>query len=141
MLRVFIADDSPVLRERLLELLREIEGVEVVGQAKNGVEASNLIWALQPDVVILDIRMEGGNGIDALKTIKKYESAPVVMIFTNYPTHQYKQRCLEGGADFFFDKSTEFEDLMEVFQHLSENAASGERYRGKLSKEHNNSIT
>ena len=121
MLRVFIADDSDVLRERLFDLLSEVKGLEIVGQAKNGVEASNLIWALQPDVVILDICMNGGNGIDALQTIKKYDSAPIVMIFTNYPSHQYRKRCLEGGADFFFDKSTEFEELIEVFKDLMRN--------------------
>ena len=131
MLRVFIADDSDVLRERLLALLSEVEGIEVVGQAKNGVEASNLIWALQPDVVILDICMNGGNGIDALKTIKKYDSAPIVMIFTNYPSHQYRKRCLEGGADFFFDKSTEFEELIEVFKDFMRNPSSKKQLKNK----------
>jgi len=132
MLRVFIADDSEVLRERLFELLSELEGIEIVGQAKNGIEASNLIWALQPDVVILDIRMEGGSGIEALKTIKKYESAPIVMIFTNYPSHQYRQRCLEGGADFFFDKSTEFQELIEVFKQIMQDTISVDKLKSQM---------
>jgi DNA-binding NarL/FixJ family response regulator len=131
MLRVFIADDSEVLRIRLFELLSEVEGIEIVGQAKNGVEASNLIWALQPDVVILDIRMNGGSGIDALKTIKKYDSAPLVMIFTNYPSRQYRKRCLEGGADFFFDKSTEFGELIDVFRDLMKNP----QYKSRIKRE------
>jgi len=119
MLKVFIADDSDVLRGRVIDLLSELPNVKVIGQARNGVEAASSVYILKPDVVILDIRMAEGNGISALKDIKQYDIAPVVIMFTNYPNSQYKKKCLENGADFFFDKSTEFEDLIETCKNLA----------------------
>ena len=69
------------------------------------------ISRLQPDAVILDIRMPGGSGIDVLKKIKKNYPSTLVIMFTNYPTAQYRKRCLDLGTDFFFDKSTEFDKI------------------------------
>ena len=69
-IRVFVADDSIVLRERLLEMLREIPGVEVLGCAGDGLHAISCIRDLKPDAVVLDIQMPCGNGLDVLKNIK-----------------------------------------------------------------------
>ena len=63
-IKVFIADDSLIVREHLVTMLDELTGVEIVGQAETGAEAISSIKNLQPDVVILDIRMPDGNGID-----------------------------------------------------------------------------
>ena len=123
-LRVFIVDDSAVIRERLETMLSELKGIEIIGQAKGSSEAEEAIPRVKPDVVILDIRMHGGNGIDVLKNIKKDKNPPLVMMLTNYPYPQYRKKCKDAGADFFFDKSTEFEKVTEVFKKLG----------GKLSK-------
>lgn len=117
-MQVFIADDSILVRERLADLISEIEGVELVGQAGNGHEALEAIQRLEPDVVILDIRMPGANGIQVLEAIKKYAKAPLVIMFTAFPYPQYRKRCLEAGADFFFDKNTEFEELVTVLEEM-----------------------
>ena len=119
-LKVFIADDSAFIRERLPAMLSEIPGIEVVGQAKNGAEALDSIRALNPDVVILDIRMPGKTGIEVLHELKKDKPAPVVIMLTNYPYPQYKKKCLGLGADFFFDKSTDFDKLFDVLKELSQ---------------------
>ena len=105
-MRILIVDDSPVVRERLTALLAELEGVEVVGQAQDVVGAVAAIRALRPDVVTLDIRMPGGNGIEALAEVKKVQPAPIVIMLTNYPYPQYRKKCLDAGADYFLDKST-----------------------------------
>lgn len=115
-MQVFIADDSRVLCERLKELLQEIPGIEVVGEAHDAASALSSIRRLQPDAVILDIRMPGGSGIDVLQEIKQSGRAPVVIVLTNYPYPQYRKRCLDLGADYFFDKSTEFNKVTEVFR-------------------------
>ena len=117
-LRVFIVDDSAVVRKRLVSMISELEDIEVVGQAKGALEAREAVPKLKPDVVVLDIRMPGGSGIDVLKEIKKGPSAPMVMMLTNYPYPQYRKKCMDEGADFFFDKSTEFEKVMEVLKQL-----------------------
>lgn len=117
---IFIADDSEVLRERLTALLSEIEGAKVIGQAANAVEAVEGIHNLKPDVVILDIHMPGGNGIDVLKTIKQASQPPVVLMLTNNASPQYRKKCMELGSDFFLDKSREFERLFTIFKSLIE---------------------
>jgi DNA-binding NarL/FixJ family response regulator len=118
-LKVFIADDSTLVRERLDALISEIEGVEVVGQAGDAREALDAIQHLRPDAVILDIRMPGNNGIQVLEAIKKKNVAPVVIVLTAFPYPQYRKKCLEVGAEYFFDKATEFECVAQVVEQLA----------------------
>src|SRR5689334_6792116 len=115
-MRVFLADDSVPVRDRILALLGEMQDVKVVGHAEDSLAARALITALQPDVVILDINMPGGSGIEVLHEIKQLSPCPKVIMLTNYSQPQYRKRCLEEGADFFLDKSTEFEKLREALE-------------------------
>ena len=124
-IKVFIVDDSLIVREHLVTMLDELVGIEIVGQAENVAEAISGIRIIRPDVVILDIRMPGGNGIDVLQTIKQDEAAPMVIILTNYPYPGYRQKCLQAGADFFLDKSTEFDQIPELFERFERGAGSG----------------
>jgi DNA-binding NarL/FixJ family response regulator len=101
-------------------MLDELAGVEIVGQAENVAEAISAIGNLKPDVVILDIRMPGGSGIDVLENIKQNDSALLVIILTNYPYPGYRQKCLQAGADFFLDKSTEFDQIPELFERFKQ---------------------
>lgn len=119
-MKVFIVDDSAVVRERLIGMITELPEIEVAGQAHNAQDAIQSIRKLKPDVVILDIRMPGGNGIEVLKEIKRDKPAPLIIILTNYPYPQYRKKCMEGGADYFFDKSTEFEKVIDVLKKLIE---------------------
>jgi DNA-binding NarL/FixJ family response regulator len=118
-MRLFIADDSEILRVRLVDMLSEIEGIEIIGQAQESLDAIESIQKLNPHVVILDIRMPRINGIKVLEAIKKDDESPTVIIFTNYPYPQYRKRCMDLGADFFFDKSTEFEKLIDTVKYLT----------------------
>jgi YesN/AraC family two-component response regulator len=124
-IKVFIVDDSLIVREHLVTMFDELAGIEIVGQAENVAEAISGIRIIRPDVVILDIRMPGGNGIDVLQTIKQDEAAPMVIILTNYPYPGYRQKCLQAGADFFLDKSTEFDQIPELFERFERGAGSG----------------
>jgi DNA-binding NarL/FixJ family response regulator len=117
-IKVFIADDSLVVREHLVTMLDELPRIVIVGQAENVAEAINGILELRPDIVILDIRMPGGSGIDVLQTIKQDQPAPVVIVLTNYPYPAYRQKCLQAGADFFLDKSTEFDQIPGLFEQF-----------------------
>ena len=121
-IKVFIADDSLIVREHLVTMLDELDGIEIVGQAENVTEAIDAIQRLRPDVVILDIHMPGGSGIDVLETIKQDRAAPIVIILTNYPYPGYRQKCLRAGADFFLDKSTEFDQIPKLFEQFKRSA-------------------
>jgi DNA-binding NarL/FixJ family response regulator len=113
-MKVLIADDSCEVRERIKMLLSEVEKVEMIEEAENVQQAIEHIKQQGPDVVILDIKMPGGNGIDVLKEIVRNDQIPVVIMLTNYPYPQYRKKCMDAGADFFFDKSREFEKIIEV---------------------------
>jgi DNA-binding NarL/FixJ family response regulator len=124
LMKVFVVDDSHLVRERIIEMISELRGVEISGEAERAKEAVASIQKLKPDVVILDIRLPGGNGIEVLKEIKKNKSAPIIIILTNYPYPQYKKKCVEAGADFFFDKSSEFHKITEVLRKLIQKSST-----------------
>ena len=118
-MKVLIADDSYEVRERIKMLLSEVEKVEMIGEAENVQQAIEHIRQQGPDVVILDIRMPGGNGIDVLREIEKKDRVPMVIMLTNYPYPQYRKKCEELGADYFFDKVTEIEEIPKVIEKLA----------------------
>jgi len=118
-MRVFVADDSKILRERMINMLTETPGITCVGEAGDGEEACYEIAQSKPDAVILDIQMPKENGISVLKKIKRDWPSTVVIIFTNYPFEQYRNRCLDLGADFFFDKTMEPEKPIAVLKRMA----------------------
>lgn len=134
-LKIFIADDSQIVRDRLSSMLMDVENVELIGQAKDVINAILGIKKLNPDVVILDIRMGWGSGIEVLQHIKQESPSPLVIIFTNYPYPQYKKKCIELGADYFFDKSTEFEKVPDLLKQL-QNKLSSNRTKRSNQKNH-----
>jgi two-component system, cell cycle sensor histidine kinase and response regulator CckA len=115
---LLIVDDSKTLRERLVTALAEIEGVAVLGEARNASEALAAVRDLKPKVVILDIQMPDGNGIEVLKTIKQESQPPVVIMLTNHPFPQYREKCRQLGADYFLDKTNDLETLIDIFKGL-----------------------
>jgi DNA-binding NarL/FixJ family response regulator len=122
-LKVFVVDDSAIVRERLTTMLSEIEGIEIVGQAQDAPEATRLLRKLRPDAVILDIRLPNGSGIEVLRAIKQQQPTLVAIMLTLYPYAQYRESCAKAGANFFFDKSTGFEKIPEVLKDLTRKPA------------------
>jgi len=122
-MQVFIADDSAVICERLATMVAETPGVELAGQARDTTEATRSILKLRPDAVILDVRMPPGSGVDVLQTIKRLASPPKVIVLTNYPYPQYRKRCIDAGADYFLDKSADFEKLEPLLKRIAKERA------------------
>ena len=116
--KAFIVEDSASIRERLTGLLREIEGVCVVGEADSPGTAVEGILRTRPDVVVLDIQLIGGTGVDVLRAV--HPKAPEVMfiVLTNYPNPQYRAACVNAGASFFLDKNTEIGRVTELIGNL-----------------------
>ncbi|MDO8671396.1 MAG: response regulator transcription factor [Dehalococcoidia bacterium] len=122
MLRVFIADDSALIRDRLKGMLAEQGGIEIVGWAENAVQAIPAIRRLDPDVVILDIRMTAGDGMPVLKDIKSSQPDRVVIVLTAFPSPHHREAYLAAGADYFLDKTR---DILKMTELLSELAQRG----------------
>ena len=118
-IRTLIVEDSQVVRDRWMTLLAGLEGVEVVGQANGPADALRALGQTEVDVVLLDFRLAGGDGLEVLKVAKQRMPAPVVLVLTNHNQPQYRRRCLEAGADHFFDKAKEFDQALQVLEHLT----------------------
>jgi DNA-binding NarL/FixJ family response regulator len=117
-MKVFIADDSRVVVERLADLLEEVPGAQLVGQAGDVPEAVRGIQEMKPDALILDLQMPGGSGLDVLRAIRTDFPHLYVLICTNYPYPRYREECLTAGANFFLDKSAEFEKIPAILREL-----------------------
>lgn len=123
-MNVFIVEDSEDVRERLASLLRDIVNLHIIGQASEACAAMEEFARLMashtcPDAAVLDIQLAEGNGMGVLKFIKTYAPATTVIMLTNYAYPQYQQRCMDEGADYFFDKSAEFMKVREVLEKLA----------------------
>lgn len=113
-IKVFIAEDFLPVRRRLIELLTELDGVDVVGEAESPAEAIEGILDTRPDWVILDYQLRGGTGVDVLRAVHPEAPSIRFIVLTNHPTAQYRRACTQSGAGWFFDKSTEFGKIRDV---------------------------
>lgn len=125
-MRVLIVDDSSIIRQRLAERLEEVPGVEIVGEAENGVQALELIRSVRPHFLTLDLRMPGGSGLELLHELRQMPSAPLVAVVTNYATPEYRSRCRELGALAFLDKSRQIDELILLVEELRSEGRSEE---------------
>ena len=119
-MKVFIVEDSPLVRERLLEIVGDVEGMEVVGAADNFDEAVRGILAACPDVTILDVRLadDRGSGIDVLHLVKPQLPRLKAIVLSNYATPQHMKASADAGARFFLDKTVEFERIREILREF-----------------------
>ncbi len=113
-LRVFVVEDSPLLRERLADLFAPISGVLTVGYADGADEAIRGILEARPDAVVLDISLAQGSGIDVLRALQQQAPGIEVYMLTNFANPQYRRLCARLGARGFFDKSSEFEQVRDA---------------------------
>lgn len=119
-LRVFLVEDSAVIRERLTETISSLEHVEVVGHAETEADAIAALQVEACDAVVLDLQLREGHGFNVLKALRRASAGPriTVLVLSNYATPQYRGRSMEIGADYFFDKSREYDRLCEVLEEL-----------------------
>lgn len=115
-LQVFLVEDSLAIRARLAATVKGIAGAELVGEAGTVGAAIEGIRSTHPSAVILDLQLEDGSGLDVLKAV--YPSSPAlhVAVLTNYATDQHRRACMDAGAEFFLDKSSDFPRIREIIQ-------------------------
>lgn len=113
-MRVFLVDDAKSIRARIRLSVEEL-GAEVVGEARTQKDAVKGIFDKHPDVVVIDLRLAKGTGMEVLKRVKQQFQDVVFIILTNYGKDEYQMPCLQAGADYFLEKTrqyTEFETLL-----------------------------
>lgn len=121
-MKVFVVEDSAAVRERILEMIRDIENVEVVGEAETYDAAVSGILDTRPDVAVLDIKLAdgGGSGIDVLSEVKKGLPAMRAIVLSNYATPQHMKASADAGAEYFLDKSADFERIAEILGQMKD---------------------
>jgi len=119
-MKVFVVEDSAAVRERLVEMIREVKDIEVVGEAATYDTAVAGIIDTRPDVAVLDIKLanETGSGIDALIEVRKTLPGIRAIILSNYSTPQHLKASADAGAEYFLDKSIDFERVAEILQQM-----------------------
>ena len=117
-LRVFLADDHAVVREGLKALINSQARMEVVGEAGDGDEAALLVAAVQPDVVLMDIRMPGVDGLEGTRRISADDdlAGVKVIILTTFESDEYVYQAIRAGASGFLVKDTEPADLLQAIR-------------------------
>jgi two-component system response regulator AlgR len=115
--RVLIVDDEPPARERLRRLLGELGGVDIAGEAPNGEQAVRLAGELHPDVVLLDVRMPGMNGLEAARHLALFEAPPAVVFTTAYDA--YAVEAFEAQAIGYLLKPVRAEKLAAALQRAA----------------------
>jgi DNA-binding NarL/FixJ family response regulator len=108
--RVFLADDSPAIRSRVAGMLC----AQVVGEAATPQDCIAGILATHPDVVVLDVQLEGGQGLEVLLAVRSAEPSIAFVVFSNSSGAAYRKRYLGAGAARFLDKSRDFEQLADA---------------------------
>lgn len=121
-LRVFIADDSPPVVEMLTELLAAPGRVEVVGVGDTESGTIDSIRAMKPHVVVLDLQLKGGSGVNVIRAVRQMDDLREVrlMVTSNHVSPQMRSGCLELGADDYFDKVKELGELTARINELAE---------------------
>jgi NarL family two-component system response regulator YdfI len=116
MIRILIADDHLVVREGLRAILDAVPDLQQVGEAANGAEAVQLVRETKPDVVLMDLRMPGMDGIEAIRQIKAQHPEVQVVILTTYDHDDYIIRGLQAGARGYLLKDTPRQALFETIR-------------------------
>jgi two-component system response regulator DevR len=119
-IRVFVVEDSPLIRRRIIDNVQSLGSFDIVGFAEAETEAVDANARTTPDVVITDIRLKQGNGIEVVKQVRASDGPqPKIYVLTNYAYPEYKRQCALVGADGFFDKSSEYDSFLSTLQHAS----------------------
>lgn len=118
-IKILIADDHPVVREGLIAMLSREADFQVVGEAKDGLEALNKSKELSPDVVLMDLRMPEMDGVEAMRQIRSAMPDIKFIILTTYSDDEYIFSGIEAGARAYLLKDAPREDLFKAIRSVS----------------------
>ncbi len=117
-MKLVIADDSSLMRDRIRNQVSVFQEVIIVGEAGNGIIALEMIREFEPDLVFLDLHMPEMGGMEVLRKVKAARLKTKICILTNYSYPEYRTRCMKLGADYFLCKSDDFEKTNTVISNI-----------------------
>ena len=119
-MRAVVVDDHPVVRDGLVAMLGSDPGIEVVGSAQDGTDGLRLIERTAPDVVLMDLRMPGTGGTEAIRQLRRRDRLrPRVLVLTTYDTDRDIRGALEAGADGYLLKDARRDDVLRAVHDLA----------------------
>ena len=122
-LTVVMVEDSILMRAHVASSLSAINGIAVIRQAGDVPSGLRLLESVKPDVLILDVELPGQSGLDLLKIVRRRDPAITIIMLTNHDHPKLRERCGEMGANFFFNKVTEFEKVADACREIAERRA------------------
>ena len=117
-LKVYLVEDSELIRQRLRQLLGAIDNVLIVGEAENSASALEGIRDTHADVAIIDLHLAQGSGLTVLRGLTVRQPQVISIVLTNYATPEFKRECMTAGARYFFDKTNEFDLIRQTIRHI-----------------------
>lgn len=120
-IRVLIADDHQIFRDGLITLLESEDDIEIIGTAKNGIEAINIAKKLKPDILIMDITMPEMDGIEATLRLKMAMPGIKILALSMHSDSQYVRKMLKAGIDAYLIKSCTSKKLIDVIHSVHNN--------------------
>jgi DNA-binding NarL/FixJ family response regulator len=124
-LKIFLVEDSILVRRRLATLMGLIDGVEIVGEAEDSSRALSGIVASQAHVAVLDLHLAGSSGMDVLTALARSGRPVIPIVLTNHCTAPVRQACLSAGAKYFFDKTSEFKLALDTIEKIARDRSAG----------------
>ena len=123
-LRVLLVEDSPVIREAVVELIESNGRARVTYATDSETAAVGELTSRAYDIFIVDLRLREGSGFGVLRALQKTRPEALTIVLTNYTSDAIRKRCAELGVRWFFDKSSEFEGIVELIASRQRGALS-----------------
>ena len=111
---ILLTDDSPIILENLKSIFSDLENIGIIDWAENVEDAKNILTEGETDIAVFDIQLPDGTGFELLKWVKSLFPQIIVIMFSNNAEEIYREIAKEYGADYFFDKSTQIEELIDT---------------------------
>jgi two-component system, NarL family, response regulator DevR len=118
--RLFHVEDSGELRSRISRELAQLAGIDVVGFSDRADDAIAQIRRMEPDLVVLDLQLAFGSGIEVLRELSASNERPTFIVLTNHADARMRELSLRAGARYFFDKSTQLEEFVAFLKGISD---------------------
>jgi len=119
-LKVYLVEDSELIRQRLRQLLGMIQPVQIVGEASDSATALKGIAESGTDIAIVDLHLVNSSGLTVLKELSRCAPHVAAIVLTNSATAEFKKQCLAIGARYFFDKTREFDLVGQAIQQIAD---------------------